>query len=188
MFFRFLVFGFWGILAFSLIERSVAVIWGLIVLGMRFNYRIWVGGIERILELMVFEEGRIGFGLGMFWMREELVLDVGGLGIFWMREELVLDVGGVVVREVLVGGVLFVGGCLFFVRVHLALVAVRWVIGGLHGENFSFQIIAVLTYYILFENYAKSHTILLFENFFLMNTSKAKIKPHVNHKFGKKCH
>jgi hypothetical protein len=42
-----------------------------------------------------------------------------------MREELVLDVGGVVVREVLVGGVLFVGGGLFFVRVHLVLVAVR---------------------------------------------------------------
>jgi hypothetical protein len=117
MFFRFLVFGFWGILAFSLIERSVAVIWWLIVLGMRFNYRIWVGGIERILKLMVFEEGRIGFGLGMFWMREELVLDVGG----------------VVVREVLVDGVLFVGGGLFFVRVHLALVAVRWVISRLHG-------------------------------------------------------
>ena len=57
---------------------------------------------------MIFKDGRIGFRVG----------------IFLMWEELMFNVSGIVVREVLVGGVLFVGGGLFFVCVHLALKAV----------------------------------------------------------------
>lgn len=57
---------------------------------------------------MIFKDGRIGFIVGIFLMREELMFDVSGF----------------VVREVLVGGVLFVGSGLFFVCVHLTLKAV----------------------------------------------------------------
>jgi hypothetical protein len=57
---------------------------------------------------MVFKDGRIGFRVG----------------IFLMWEELMFDISGVVVREVLVGGVLFVRSGLFFVCVHLTLKAV----------------------------------------------------------------
>ncbi len=62
------------------------------------------------------------------------------------------DVGGVVVREVLVGGVLFVGGGLFFVCVHLTLKAVWWVVGCLHVKS-------------EFLNYSRFNLIFFFQNY-----------------------